>query len=80
MRTVKASRYRTQYPCIGSIRATVSDRVVHAETSIKRRYLARDIKAFRCRIRFNPESIRGVVIWKMFRAIRRRSELAECEP
>ncbi|OGI99464.1 hypothetical protein A3H53_02905 [Candidatus Nomurabacteria bacterium RIFCSPLOWO2_02_FULL_40_10] len=46
----------------------------------KRRYLARDIKALRCRIRFNPESIRGVVIWKMFRAIRRRSELAEREP
>lgn len=34
---------------------TVSDRVVYEETSKKRRYLAQDIKALRCRIRFNPE-------------------------
>ena len=45
----------------------------------KRRYLARDIKALRCQIRFNSESIRGVVVWRISRAIRRRSELAERE-
>ncbi len=28
----------------------------------KQRYLARDFKALRCRIRYNPESIRGVVV------------------
>ena len=35
----------------------------------KRRYLARDIKALRCRIRYNPESIRRVVARKISRAI-----------
>lgn len=35
----------------------------------KRRYLARDIKALRCRIRFNPESIRGAVAQTISRVI-----------
>ncbi len=46
MWTVKAFRYRPQYPYIRSIRGyaclpagRVSDRVVHAETSIKKKIL-----------------------------------------
>lgn len=35
----------------------------------KQRYLARDFKALRCQIRYNPESIRGVVVQMMSRAI-----------
>ncbi|GEM_PF-2984253 len=35
----------------------------------KRRYLARDIKALRCQIRFSPESIRGAVAQIIARVI-----------
>ncbi len=35
----------------------------------KRRYLARNIRALRCRIRYNPESIRRVVAETVFRVI-----------
>ena len=39
MWAVKASRYRDQYPYTESIATTVSGRVMHAETSIKKKIL-----------------------------------------
>ena len=39
MWAVKASRYRTQYHASRVSAATVSDRVVHVETSIKKKIL-----------------------------------------